>query len=252
VSIAFESGPRLRPIDVSSDDGDEIAIDGTRLRQERIERGLSVSEAARLVTLSREQVEQIENGGLGAFYGARHKLLAVRKYADGFGLSLEDLMPDVRPAVEPASLTVTTVAAMQVPDMPVAALRAVTNDQGIATSEPLEATGSRLPLALLVGVALVLAFSILRGLTSASTPVESQPEPAASVATDNAAPVQVTVSPAVDSGTAAADAQDRWPAHRRRRGVLQYAVPLYRGEQGPRRAHPCGRDLRPFVENLPE
>ncbi len=98
MSIARDSGGRYRPVDLSADDGDEIVINGTRLKQARVERGLSVIDAARLVTLSREQVEQIENGGLGAFYGARHKLLAARKYSDAFGIALEDLMPPPPPA----------------------------------------------------------------------------------------------------------------------------------------------------------
>jgi transcriptional regulator with XRE-family HTH domain len=93
VSIAYGSGARHRPVDVSADDGEEVALDGTRLKQLRVERGLSVSDAARMVTLSREQVDQIENGGLRAFYGARHKLLAARKYAEGLGITLEEILP---------------------------------------------------------------------------------------------------------------------------------------------------------------
>lgn len=46
---------------------------------------MSIAEAARILTLSRAQVEQIEGGGSAAFYSPRHKLLAVRKYAATFG-----------------------------------------------------------------------------------------------------------------------------------------------------------------------
>ena len=214
MSIAFESGGRQRPVAVDRDDGEEIAIDGTRLKQMRIERGLSVADAARLVTLSREQVEQIENGGLGAFYGARHKLLAVRKYAEGFGLTLEALLPAPAPVPEPvpaaatvpapppvsstAAQTVTEAGGDTAVDEPVevapvteyaplaveppaaAVSRASGGEQDPPSPTLSETTIRRLPLALVVGVGLVLVFSILRGLTPAQAPAELPPvEPAA-------------------------------------------------------------------------
>ena len=48
MSSSFESGGRYRPVDVSVDDSDDIPLDGTRLKQERIERGMSVNDAARM------------------------------------------------------------------------------------------------------------------------------------------------------------------------------------------------------------
>ncbi|NCV86665.1 MAG: hypothetical protein EBW14_12505, partial [Oxalobacteraceae bacterium] len=111
MSSPFESGGRQRPVDVSLNDTDEVVIDGTRLKQERIERGLAVSDAARMATLSREQIEQIENGGLRAFYGARHKLLATRKYADVFGIDLSELVPQApRPSTATNTLTDTVAS----------------------------------------------------------------------------------------------------------------------------------------------
>ncbi len=200
MSIAFHHGGRQRPVDVSVDDGDEIVLDGTRLKQERIRRGLSVIEAARLVTLSREQVEQIESGGLGAFYGARHKLLAVRKYANGLGLPFEQLLPAperetntetaaaLPPAVEAGDSAAagkagddaaTAVGIFIEPDMqplPVA--------DGERSPSPHQAAGTprRWPLALVVAISLVLVFGILREMTqepapAASLPVEAVAEP---------------------------------------------------------------------------
>ncbi len=161
MSIAFESYGDTRPVDLSADDGDEIAIDGKRLKQLRIERGLSIPEAARLATLSREQVDQIENGGLVAFYGARHKVLAVRKYAQCFGLSMDELvLPVVAEAaiIAPAPMPLTQMAADE--ELP-------------APSRLSEISFRRLPLAIVIGVALVLVFSTLRGLMPA--PAEFPP-----------------------------------------------------------------------------
>lgn len=73
-------------------EGDDARIDAARLRLAREERGLSVPEAARLLTLSRAQVEQIEQGGVSAFYSPAHKTLAVRKYASAFGLDADEVL----------------------------------------------------------------------------------------------------------------------------------------------------------------
>ena len=216
MSIAYGSGGRHRPVDVSADDGEEIALDGTRLKQLRVERGLSVSEAARLVTLSREQVEQIENGGLGAFYGARHKLLAARKYAEGYGITLEEILP--KPPVVPEPVEVPAVSIDQAPAAPhteaVIQAEKASEPEPVPESEPIsatviapieqrisevsaapvvrtksadditpapilsETTVKRLPLALVVGASLILVFSILRGLAPTQEVSEPpRPEP---------------------------------------------------------------------------
>jgi transcriptional regulator with XRE-family HTH domain len=244
VSIARDSGGRHRPVDLSPDDGEEIVINGTRLKQARVERGLSVIDAARMVTLSREQVEQIENGGLGAFYGARHKLLAARKYSDSLAIALEDLMPPPPPPPPPVEVAVAGRSVEPEPSVPAtpkpatrppkpvseplsAAVATPTPEASItseaapvtpAATEPSlsqpssalvqrvaavvdatvssdisQATVKRLPLALVVGAALILVFSILRGLTPETKPVELRvpdpmvESPAASDTVDQAA-----------------------------------------------------------------
>lgn len=206
MSLAFRSGTRHRSVDVSIDDGDEIPIDGMRLRQARIERGLSVTEAARLATLSREQIAQIESGGLGAFYGARHKLLAVRKYADSFGLSLEQLSPaqdapaataadsDSPPApdavadavaeavADRAEYAAETLAAEPEPAM----YKSPQADGDLPGAAPPSAAVARWPLLLVVAIMLLLAFALLRGFTQeqspASLPSADTPPTAASSA----------------------------------------------------------------------
>lgn len=73
-------------------DLDAITIDGSKLREAREARKLSVAELAALVTLSREQVKAIEEGGARPFYTPAHKLLAVRKYANALEIAYEDVV----------------------------------------------------------------------------------------------------------------------------------------------------------------
>jgi transcriptional regulator with XRE-family HTH domain len=73
-------------------DLDAITIDGNKLREAREARNLSVAELAALVTLSREQVKAIEEGGHRPFYTPAHKLLAVRKYANALEIAYEDVV----------------------------------------------------------------------------------------------------------------------------------------------------------------
>lgn len=186
MSVPFESGGRQRPVDVSVDDSDDFPIDGTRLKQERIERGISVNDAARMATLSREQIEQIEGGGLRAFYGARHKRLAARKYADVFGIDLAELLPPVPAPSEPHGMRADPI---QVASSPAPAPAAESSRAGMAPASARSNFESRrLPLVAVIVVALVLTFSILRGLTPTPKPVtEPIPEPVA----ESAAPVEV-------------------------------------------------------------
>lgn len=203
MSIPFESGGRQRPVNVSVDDADEVVIDGTRLKQERIERGLSVSEAARMATLSREQIEQIENGGLRAFYGARHKLLAARKYADVFEIDLSELVPQAPPPVSRSHAPADPVPspAMVMAPPPAESGRGMMAQP--ANRSNFESR--RVPLIAVIFVVLVICFSILRGLTPTPKPAgdpidESTVEP---VATETASPTTDGTASAAATVTAA-------------------------------------------------
>ena len=199
MSVPFESGGRQRPVDVSVDDSDDLPIDGTRLKQERIERGISVNDAARMATLSREQIEQIEGGGLRAFYGARHKRLAAKKYADVFGIDLSELLPP-EPVVSEAQAVVADSIPSAVTPAPVPASDSSRGVMAPASAR-LNFESRRLPLVAVIIVALVLTFSILRGLTPTPKPVtEPIPEPVA----ESAAPVEAV--PAVPDQAAPASA----------------------------------------------
>lgn len=76
----------------TSIDQDAITIDGNKLREAREARNLSIAELAALVTLSKDQVKQIEEGGNRPFYTLGHKLLAVRKYAGAMDLAYDDVV----------------------------------------------------------------------------------------------------------------------------------------------------------------
>ena len=54
------------------------------------------------------------------------------------------------------------------------------------------------------------------------------------------------------SRAAAAHAQVRRAAGRRGRGLLQHDLEIHQRRAGAGCAHPCGGDLRPFLENLPQ
>jgi len=254
VSVSFESGGRQRPVDVSVDDSDDLPIDGTRLKQERIERGISVNDAARMATLSREQIEQIEGGGLRAFYGARHKRLAARKYADVFGIDLADLLPSVPAPAETHGMVADPIQVAASP----ATVPAAESSRGVMApaSGRSNFESRRLPLVAVIIVALVLTFSILRGLTPTPKPTtEPIPEPVAESAApveavpavpDQAAPASATVSvpatttattpapaPTVTSTASATDAATATPAAS---ASAPAAASTAKGEEGP---DPC-------------
>lgn len=73
-------------------DLDSILIDGARLREAREARGSSVAEMAAAVTLSREQIQAIEDGGSRPFYTPAHKLLAVRKYTSALAIPYDEVV----------------------------------------------------------------------------------------------------------------------------------------------------------------
>jgi hypothetical protein len=73
-------------------DFDAITVDGARLRAAREERGMSVTDMAAAVTLSREQIQHMEDGGNRPFYTTAHKLLAVRKYSAALDIPYDEIV----------------------------------------------------------------------------------------------------------------------------------------------------------------
>ncbi len=73
-------------------DLDNILIDGARLKAAREARGTSVAEMASAVTLSREQIQAIEDGGNRPSYTPAYKLLAVRKYTTALDIPYDEIV----------------------------------------------------------------------------------------------------------------------------------------------------------------
>jgi len=73
-------------------DFDAITVDGARLKAAREERGMSVTDMAAAVTLSREQIQHMEDGGNRPFYTPAHKLLAVRKYSTALDIPYDEIV----------------------------------------------------------------------------------------------------------------------------------------------------------------
>ena len=73
-------------------DFDAITVDGARLKAAREERGMSVMDMAAAVTLSREQIQHMEDGGNRPFYTPAHKLLAVRKYSAALDIPYDEIV----------------------------------------------------------------------------------------------------------------------------------------------------------------
>lgn len=71
---------------------DTLVVAGDTLKQARETRNLSIADLANRVTLSREQVAALEEGGNQPFYTASHKLLALRKLAAALDLHPEALL----------------------------------------------------------------------------------------------------------------------------------------------------------------
>lgn len=69
-----------------------IHIDGQKLKDARERKGISITDIAGQLTLSRAQIIHMEEGGDKPFYTPAHKLLAVRKYAAALELPYEEVV----------------------------------------------------------------------------------------------------------------------------------------------------------------
>ena len=101
-------------------DFDAIIVDGARLKAAREARGMSVLDMAAAVTLSREQIQHMEDGGNRPFYTPAHKLLAVRKYSAALEIPYDEVVSGVGayqtiPAPEDAPAGMMSAAQMPEP-----------------------------------------------------------------------------------------------------------------------------------------
>lgn len=227
-------------------EADDTRIDGASLRRAREARGLSVAEAARLLTLSRAQVEQIEGGGESAFYGAAHKALAVRKYAASLGLDADAVL-GMLPVADIAS---EEAAALDLPVQP-------PSREALANVD-IRSSLRSLVLGMLFFSAVAIAFAIVRGGLDRVLPtqptVPAAPAPAAEqspLGTDSAggrmaleAAAMQTV-PSDDACTARApDSVPQWsPPYVRKPGYRLYIT-------GPAGSEICVSDSAGKVSRL--
>lgn len=213
----IDSDQRRLAVDPAESETAALPIDGERLKREREQRGMSPADAARIATLSREQIIQIEQGGSGAFYGPRHKLLAARKYADALGLHRGELLAvDTIPETRPLSPEVLPVLAGSAPD---------TARRQIPVTQLSSAASSRLLTALALVCTLALLFSIARGLVPAAAP------PAPSAALEIVEPPVAAPAPVAhdtSSTRAGAGSQDACSLQRTDESVASWAPTLAR------------------------
>ena len=73
-------------------DLESLHIDGQKLKDARESKGISITDVAGQLTLSRAQIIHIEEGGDKPFYTPAHKLLAVRKYAAALEIPYEEVV----------------------------------------------------------------------------------------------------------------------------------------------------------------
>ncbi len=74
-----------------------VTILGDRIKEAREERGISIPDIATRATLSKNQIEQIENGGDKSFYSSAIKLIAARKVATILGLAEDEYLKKSKP-----------------------------------------------------------------------------------------------------------------------------------------------------------
>lgn len=261
-------------------DSDDARIDADSLRRAREERGLSVSEAARWLTLSNSQVAQIEEGGCSAFYSPAHKALAVRKYASAFGLDPEAVLgfasaAGVTSIATDAKETVTAEALATAPStgtsddegaLPAPQAQATPMPRARSVNFDMRASAGSLFVGLLLFCAIAIAFAIIRGwldrfavpaVVMAATPGLSvsvaEPEPVPVLVT---VPVPVHRSDATDAAPAASSDEAGCAAGAAGGGIPQWMPPYVRKPStrlhisGPSGSEVCVADSRGTVSRL--
>jgi transcriptional regulator with XRE-family HTH domain len=181
----------------TSIDLDAITIDGNKLREAREARNLSIAELAAFVTLSRDQVRQIEEGGDRSFYTPAHKLLAVRKYAGAMDLAYDEVVTG--PGADQ------TVPAPD--DAPASML---TPQEGIEPADlrlaAVERNAEIRRLVLIGAITLTILLAIYAKVRGAKTNMDEEvADPAYATETSKADPTSATKTPAVADKTSTVD-----------------------------------------------
>ncbi len=174
---------------------DTLAVAGDKLKQAREARGMSVPDMAGAVTLSREQVRALEDGGNLPFYTADHKRLALKKYAAALGIPLSELIVDGA-AAQDASAASAAPEAVPVSPVPVPVpvpASATPADLRLATAERNARLRRQLLATAVAGAILLALYAKQRGAV--------EPEPPSAAA--DAAAADAPLEPLVPAGAAA-------------------------------------------------
>ena len=83
---------------------------GDQLKEAREKAGLTLQDVAKKASLSKKQVQEIENGGASLFYSVGIKLTAAKKVGKLLGLNEDDFLePSAIVAPKPIVLPVSTL-----------------------------------------------------------------------------------------------------------------------------------------------
>lgn len=157
---------------------DTLAVAGDKLKQAREARGMSVNDMAGTVTLSREQVRALEDGGNLPFYTAAHKRLALKKYASALGIPLSEVI------IGTDEVTLPGTDPLPVDAAPLHAGHGTPADLRLAAAERNARLRQRLLTAAVAIAVLLAVYAKQRGAVEAGPPtlaveVEADPLPAA-------------------------------------------------------------------------
>lgn len=146
---------------------DTLAVAGDMLKQAREARGMSVNEMAAALTLSREQVRALEDGGNLPFYTAAHKRLALKKYAASLDMPVSDLIIDTA-----GDAAASSASAAPLDSRPVAAVADAPAELRLAAAERNAQVRRKLLMAAVACAILLALYAKQRGTTEAELPSE--------------------------------------------------------------------------------
>lgn len=147
---------------------DTLAVAGDQLKQAREARGMSVNDMAGALTLSREQVRALEDGGNLPFYTAAHKRLALKKYAAALGIPLSDLIIDT-----PGETAAGAASTAPLAPLPGAAAADAPAELRLAAAERNARARRKLLVAAVAGAILLALYAKQRGTIEAEPPPEA-------------------------------------------------------------------------------
>ena len=168
-------------------------INGERLRATRLAQSRTLQQVGHDLTLSTNQILELEDGGMRCFYNRHYKLLCARRYARLLGLAVEEVL--ITDAPQPSAANPAHETASEEPRgetmAPAAVKKAGTTITPAAAAARRIVAGSALLAALLV---IVGGAAYMKGATLPAAPVD--------------APMARAAMPVVDTSLPAAKQED--------------------------------------------